>query len=190
MLASAQLLGASPQTVEQQVDDVVGLETALAEIMASGEERRNISDVYLKTDLASMSLYFPQYDWKTYFDLVLGLLDALICMIPLNAFWASAGPGVSLRTPVAVYCVRYLLELVHVLSNSEYRTIQNYLIWRFVRHRLNNLGSSKLSSDCPEETSSKLNSRLAFSGGETALQLCAVWKRKTAPALAVLRVAG
>ncbi|ERL89315.1 hypothetical protein D910_06687 [Dendroctonus ponderosae] len=122
IMASALLLGACPQTVEQQVDDLVELETSLAEIMASGEERRNISDVYLKTDLASMSLYFPQYDWKTYFDLVLG-------------------PEVSLRTPVAVYSVKYLLELVHVLSNSEYRTIQNYLIWRFVHHRLINLDS-------------------------------------------------
>lgn len=47
----------------------------------------------------------------------------------------------NLRTPVAVYCVKYLLELVQLLSTTNRKVIQNYLIWRFVRHRLNNLDS-------------------------------------------------
>lgn len=58
--------------IEKDVDDLVDFETSLAQIMASTEERRNISEIYLKTDLSSMTLYFPQYDWETYFNIVLG----------------------------------------------------------------------------------------------------------------------
>ncbi|XP_050308088.1 neprilysin-4 isoform X2 [Anthonomus grandis grandis] len=122
IMGTVQLLGAELVDIENDVNDLIDFETKLADIMATTEERRNVSDFYLKTDLSSMTLFFPQYEWKTYFDIILG-------------------PNISLRTPVAVYCVKYLLDLVPLLSTTSHRTIQNYLIWRFVRHRLNNLDS-------------------------------------------------
>ncbi|KAF7273625.1 hypothetical protein GWI33_013669 [Rhynchophorus ferrugineus] len=122
IISTAKLLGSLLVDVESDVDDIVFFETKLAECMASTEERRNISDIYLRTDLSSLTLYFPQYDWETYFNIILGT-------------------EISLDTPVAVYCVKYLLELVPLLSNTDRRTLQNYIIWRFIRHRLNNLDS-------------------------------------------------
>lgn len=77
-----------------------------------------------RTDLASLTLYFPQYDWKSYFDVVLGT-------------------DIDLQTPVACYCSRYLHDLIYLLSNTASRVLQNYMIWRFVRHRTNNLGKLK-----------------------------------------------
>ncbi|XP_066245924.1 neprilysin-4-like [Euwallacea similis] len=125
IIGTAKLLGANIQDIEKDVDDIVDFETALGKIMASSEERKNVSEIYLKTDLSSITLYFPQYNWESYFNIVLG-------------------SQVNLRTPVAVYCVKYLLELVYLLSNTDHKIIQNYIIWRFIQQRLNNLDSKFL----------------------------------------------
>ncbi|XP_066145101.1 neprilysin-4-like isoform X2 [Euwallacea fornicatus] len=120
IIGTAKLLGANMQDNEKDVDDIVDFEIGLAEIMAFTEEKENVSEIYLKTDLSSITLHFPQYNWKSYFNIVLG-------------------SQVDLRTPVAVYCVKYLLELVHLLSNTDHKIVQNYVIWRFMQRRLNNL---------------------------------------------------
>ncbi|CAG9829204.1 unnamed protein product [Diabrotica balteata] len=120
ILTVAALMGANPKTTSKDVDDIIQFEMSLAKIMASPEERRNISEIYLRTDIASLTMYFPQFDWKTYFDLVLG-------------------SDIDLMTPVACYCAKYLMELIYLLSNTEPRVLQNYVLWRFVRHRTNNL---------------------------------------------------
>lgn len=72
IIGAAKLLGGSVVNIEGDVDELVDFETSLAQIMASTEERRNISEIYLKTDLSSLTLYFPQYDWEAYFNIVLG----------------------------------------------------------------------------------------------------------------------
>ncbi|CAH1160108.1 unnamed protein product [Phaedon cochleariae] len=120
ILTVVNLMGDVPENAEIETEKIIQFEMQLAQIMASPEERRNISDIYLRTDIASLTLYFPQFDWKSYFDIVLG-------------------KHIDLRTPVACYCARYLHELLYLLSNTNPRTLQNYLIWRFVRHRTNNL---------------------------------------------------
>ncbi|XP_030763667.1 neprilysin-4-like [Sitophilus oryzae] len=104
IVSTVKTLGSDLVDVEKEVDDIITFETMLAEIMASSEERRNISDVYLRTDLSSITLYFPQYDWKTYFTIILG-------------------NDISLDTPVAVYCAKYLLELIYLL-NARYLDIK------------------------------------------------------------------
>ncbi|XP_057664077.1 neprilysin-4-like [Diorhabda carinulata] len=127
ILTVAQLMGASPKTAEQDVDEIIKFEMALATIMASSEERRNISEIYLRTDIASLTLYFPQFDWKKYFDIVLGT-------------------NINLKTPVACYCTKFLIELTYLMSNTESRVLQNYVLWRFVRHRTNNLDNRFLEA--------------------------------------------
>ncbi|KAG5896571.1 hypothetical protein JTB14_010399 [Gonioctena quinquepunctata] len=120
ILTIVELIGGQLQMVGNDTEELIQFEIKLAEIMASPEERRNISDLYLRTDIASLTLYFPQFNWKDYFDIVLGT-------------------DIDLRTPVACYCARFLHELLYLVSTTEHRTLQNYLIWRFVRHRTNNL---------------------------------------------------
>nr|CAI5864055.1 unnamed protein product [Callosobruchus analis] len=93
-------MGAKPNVAEKDVDDMIDFE--------------------IKTDIAALTLYFPQFDWKSYFDIVLGT-------------------DIDLMTPVACYCAKFLQDLLYLISNTEPRTLQNYVIWRFVRHRTNNL---------------------------------------------------
>lgn len=88
--------------------------------MASPEERRNLSEVYLRTNIAALRMQFLEFDWKEYFDVVLG-------------------KDVDDDTRVACYCSSYLYHLFKLIDNTEPRILQNYLIWRFVRHRANNL---------------------------------------------------
>nr|CAH7747660.1 unnamed protein product [Callosobruchus chinensis] len=120
ILTVASLMGAKPNVAEKDVDEMIDFEIKLAEIMASTEDRKNISELYLRTDIAALTLYFPQFDWKSYFDIVLGT-------------------DIDLMTPVACYCAKFLRDLLYLISNTEPRTLQNYVIWRFVRHRTNNL---------------------------------------------------
>lgn len=48
IMTIARLMGAQPVSLEKDVDDMIRFEEQLARIMASSEERRNISDVYLR----------------------------------------------------------------------------------------------------------------------------------------------
>ncbi|KAJ8976142.1 hypothetical protein NQ317_018114 [Molorchus minor] len=105
ILTVAKIMGAWPEIAEKDAEDIIQFEVQLADIMASVEERKNISDVYLRSDIASLTLYFPQFGWKEYFDIVLG-------------------KDINLKTPVACYCARYLHELLYLLSNTEPRTLQ------------------------------------------------------------------
>lgn len=48
MLSIAILLNADPKQAEDDVEEIVQFEIQLAQIMASPEERRNISEIYLR----------------------------------------------------------------------------------------------------------------------------------------------
>ncbi|CAH1957222.1 unnamed protein product [Acanthoscelides obtectus] len=120
ILTVASLMNAKPNVTEKNVDDMIDFEIKVSQIMASTEDRRNISELYLRTDIAALTLYFPQFDWKNYFDIVLGT-------------------DIDLMTPVACYCAKFLQDLFYLISNTEPRTLQNYVVWRFVRHRTSNL---------------------------------------------------
>lgn len=62
----------------------------------------------------------PQIDWYTYFKIVLQR-------------------DVYPHEPIACFCMDYLQKFVTLISITPQRTIANYLLWRFVRHRINNL---------------------------------------------------
>lgn len=53
ILTIARLMGAHPLSSERDVDDIIQFEVHLAQIMASSEERRNISDIYLRYAIKS-----------------------------------------------------------------------------------------------------------------------------------------
>lgn len=62
----------------------------------------------------------PQIDWYRYFSIVLQR-------------------NVEPSEPVACFCMEYLQKFVILISETPQRTIANYLLWRFVRHRINSL---------------------------------------------------
>lgn len=116
----AVLLGASPHRVKREVHELVEFETTLATITASPEERRNVSELYQRTDVRGLVAAYPRIDWVRYFTLVLER-------------------EVALTEPIVLFAGQYLDDLVMLLDGTEPRIICGYLLWRFVRHRVNNL---------------------------------------------------
>ncbi|KAK9890169.1 hypothetical protein WA026_008973 [Henosepilachna vigintioctopunctata] len=116
----ATLLGASKDTVYEDTDDLIKFETRIAEIMTSHEDRKHLERIYLRTTIGALAHYFPQLDWIRYFSMVLG-------------------KTMTLEDPIACFCTAYLHRLVDLLSNTDPRIVANYLLWRFIRHRTNNL---------------------------------------------------
>ncbi|KAK9295302.1 hypothetical protein QLX08_010337 [Tetragonisca angustula] len=114
------LLGASLQNATKDADELIEFETKLAKITSSPDERRNVSELYQRMSIGELRALVPQINWHRYLTIVLAR--------PTNV-----------SEPVVVYALQYIQDLVNLLSKTSPRTIANYLLWRFVRHRVNNL---------------------------------------------------
>ncbi|XP_054269919.1 neprilysin-4-like isoform X2 [Macrosteles quadrilineatus] len=120
MVKIATLLGADPLRAASEADDVISFETALAEITAAPDERRNVSELYKRMTVGELRAFIPQIDWQLYLTIV-------------------TERQINHSEPVVIFALRYMQDLVYLLSQTPPRTISNYLLWRFVRHRVNNL---------------------------------------------------
>lgn len=70
--------------------------------------------------VGELRAYIPQIDWQLYLSIV-------------------TEKEISFSEPVVIFATRYMQDLVQLLGDTPSRTIANYLLWRFVRHRVNNL---------------------------------------------------
>ncbi|XP_076241067.1 neprilysin-4 isoform X2 [Calliopsis andreniformis] len=120
LIKIATLLGASLQNATIDADGLIEFETKLAKITSSPDERRNVSELYQRMSIGELRTLVPQINWHRYLTIVLAR--------PTNT-----------SEPVVVYALQYIQDLVNLLSKTNPRTVANYLLWRFVRHRVNNL---------------------------------------------------
>ncbi|XP_020711089.2 neprilysin-4 isoform X2 [Athalia rosae] len=120
LIKIATLLGAPIENATIYADELIDFETNLAKITSSPDERRNVSELYQRMSIGELRTVIPQIDWKRYLSIVL------------------ARPA-DISEPVVVFALQYIQDLVNLLSKTPARTISNYLLWRFVRHRVNNL---------------------------------------------------
>uniref|UniRef100_A0A182K3W4 Neprilysin, neutral endopeptidase 1 n=1 Tax=Anopheles christyi TaxID=43041 RepID=A0A182K3W4_9DIPT len=114
------LLGVPPETARQATDEMVEFETQLANITSTPEERNNVSTLYLKLMLDQLQEEVPQINWTRYLSIVTER--------PVNGSHF-----------VVMFAMGYMRELVELIDQTEPRIVANYLLWRFVRHRINNL---------------------------------------------------
>lgn len=114
------LLGVDVQHAAKVADEIVEFETELAKIVSAPEERTNVTLLYNKLSLEALSKEIPDIDWKQYLSIVLNR--------PVNN-----------SEVVVMFAMKYMKSLVLLLGKTEPKTIANYLYWRFVRHRTNNL---------------------------------------------------
>ncbi|KAK6640361.1 hypothetical protein RUM44_012054 [Polyplax serrata] len=121
MIQIAVLLGVNRKNATTEANDVIDFETRLAEITTSEEDRRNISELYVKMSLAKLSNVVPEIDWLRYLTIVLAR-------------------KVDQEENVVVFALKYFKDLVKLIKTSSHRTVANYLMWRFMRHRVNYLG--------------------------------------------------
>ncbi|XP_008215920.1 neprilysin-4 isoform X1 [Nasonia vitripennis] len=120
LITIASLLGASVKSASIQAEELIQFEIRLANITISSNERHNISDLYKRMTLRELRQMIPLIDWHRYLSIVLAR-------------------RVDLSEPVVVFATKYFQDLVQLLSHTSPRTVANYLLWRFVRHRVNNL---------------------------------------------------
>lgn len=120
MSTTIKLLGTNSTNSSQAAMEIVKFEKELAEITSSPEERTNVSVLYNKMDLKSLHQLIPQIDWTRYLTIVLER--------PVHS-----------NESIVMFATKYMQNLVDLLSRTDKQTIANYVIWRFVRHRINNL---------------------------------------------------
>ncbi|PNF39036.1 hypothetical protein B7P43_G04849 [Cryptotermes secundus] len=114
------LLGAPLDDASQQAEALINFETRLAKITSAPDERQNLSELYQRMSVGELRQLVPQIDWVQYLSLVLA-------------------HRVSISEPVVVFALKYIQDLVTLLGKTPSRTVANYLLWRFVRHRVSNL---------------------------------------------------
>uniref|UniRef100_A0A182T4S6 Neprilysin, neutral endopeptidase 1 n=1 Tax=Anopheles maculatus TaxID=74869 RepID=A0A182T4S6_9DIPT len=114
------LLGVPTETARQATEEMIDFETQLANITSTPEERNNVSTLYRKLILEQLHEEVPEIDWTRYLTIVTER--------PVNG-----------SDFVVMFAMGYMRELVELLNQTEPRIVANYLLWRFVRHRINNL---------------------------------------------------
>ncbi|XP_018322563.1 neprilysin-4 isoform X2 [Agrilus planipennis] len=121
MISIATLLGAPIAKATEDAEDIIDFETKLAQIIAPPDFRKNVTEIYKRLTIGELHAYIPQINWMKYFKIV-------------------SGGHIEPTQPLVCYSIKYLQNLVILLSKTPRRTVSNYIIWRFVRHRVNNLG--------------------------------------------------
>ncbi|PSN41053.1 hypothetical protein C0J52_24825 [Blattella germanica] len=116
----ATLLGVPVDVAVRQVEDMIYFETRLAEITSQPDDRGNMSAMYQRMTVGELRQWVPQLNWYRYLSLVLGR-------------------NVQYAEPIVIFSMDYIQDLVNLLSQTRSQTIANYLLWRFIRNRVNNL---------------------------------------------------
>jgi len=115
-----ELLGADRATAEHDMQQVIDFEIQLSKIMTPPHERRNFSLMYEKMTLAELSARVPGFNFTQYLDIVLT-------------------DQVQHEDKIVIYATKYFNKLSELLTKTESRILANYILMRFIRHRINNL---------------------------------------------------
>ncbi|KAB7507712.1 Endothelin-converting enzyme 1 [Armadillidium nasatum] len=130
MLKTCELLGVSPEKALQDMINVLQFEKQLAKILTPAEERRNLSAI----------------DWIKYFHII---MSPSLSPPSLTSSESSAPSKETEERYVIVFAMKYIRKLVTLIQETSKRTVSNYLMWRFVKNRMNNLG--KASQDAKQD---------------------------------------
>ncbi|GBP37188.1 Neprilysin-4 [Eumeta japonica] len=116
----ALLLGGSYDHVVRSADDLITFETRLAKITSAPEDRRNVSELYRRMPLRRLETLVPEIHWRRY-----------LCIV-MNRTVRS-------DETIVLFALNYVRHLVELIKKTDANVLANYLLWRFVRHRVNNL---------------------------------------------------
>lgn len=114
------LLGSPLENAKRTSNEIIDFETELAAITSSPEERANVSLLYKKMSIEQLYQLVPEIDWLYYLQTVLE-------------------KPITKDQKVVMFALEYMRSMVNLFERTEQKTIANYLFWRFVRHRVNNL---------------------------------------------------
>nr|XP_020671429.1 endothelin-converting enzyme 2-like [Pogona vitticeps] len=121
MVELGMLLGGSRASTEEQMQQVLELETQLANLTVPQDERRDDEKIYHKLTMAELQVLAPAIDWLdfiSYFLSPLELTDA---------------------EPVVVYGKDYLEQVSQLINNTDKSILNNYMIWNLVQKTASSL---------------------------------------------------
>ncbi|XP_060075613.1 neprilysin-like [Ylistrum balloti] len=124
--------GADPATVDDDVNDQIELEIAIANLTIPSSLRRNSEDLYNKYRVGDLETNFPEptkfkFVWKEYINNVFGM--------------ERINMHIEDDEPIIVEEPRYFRKLFATLEKFSKRTIANYVIWSIMQNRIANLPS-------------------------------------------------
>ncbi|XP_063534243.1 neprilysin-4-like isoform X2 [Cydia strobilella] len=114
------LLGGSKNHVLQSAEKLINFEIKLANITSAPEDRRNVSELYRRMTLRKLEKLVPEIGWRRY-----------LC--------AVMNRTVHSHETVVLFALTYVQHLVKLIDDTDPEVLASYLLWRFVRHRVNNL---------------------------------------------------
>lgn len=114
------LLGADYESAEKTTKEIINFEIELAKVTSSPAERTNVTLLYTKMTIEELHIEIPEIDWQRYLTIL---------------YERPVQPS----EVIVIFSVNYMHGLVKLLAKTDKKTIANYLLWRFVRHRVNNL---------------------------------------------------
>ncbi|CAG4961168.1 unnamed protein product [Parnassius apollo] len=120
LIKIAQLLGGNPEHVRKSADKLIAFEINLAKITSAPEDRRNVSEIYQRMPIWKLEELIPEVDWIKY-----------LCIVMNKTIHENE--------MIVLFAHNYVSHLVKLIEKTEANTLANYLLWRFVRHRVNNL---------------------------------------------------
>ncbi|XP_063703572.1 neprilysin-4 [Culicoides brevitarsis] len=120
MITVINILGAEYTAAVRASNEIIEFEIKLANITSSPEERSNVSILYRRKTVESLMNEIPKINWQQYLKTVLG-------------------QDISLNETVVMFATEYMKNLVALVEETEPRIVANYLMWRFIRHRVNNV---------------------------------------------------
>lgn len=114
------LCGANITESVKAADEIVKFEIELAKIMAPPQDRINVTQLYRRMTVASLYDYVPEIDWQHYLQIVLD-------------------QKIERNEVIVMFALGFMQNVVHLIDNTEPRIVANYMLWKFVRHRINSL---------------------------------------------------
>ncbi|XP_021083785.1 endothelin-converting enzyme 2 isoform X2 [Mesocricetus auratus] len=115
------LLGGQPASTRQQMQQVLELETQLANITVPQDQRRDEEKIYHKMSISELQTLAPSMDWLEFLSFLLSPLEL----------------GDS--EPVVVYGTEYLQQVSELINHTEPSILNNYLIWNLVQKTTSSL---------------------------------------------------
>lgn len=114
------LCGASENESAMAADEIVKFEIELAQIMASPQDRMNVTQLYRRMSVAGLYDYVPEIDWQRYLEIVLE-------------------QKIERHEVIVMFALNFIQDVVQLINNTDPKTVANYMLWKFVRHRINSL---------------------------------------------------
>ncbi|KAM8805099.1 endothelin-converting enzyme 2 [Eudromia elegans] len=121
MVELGTLLGGTKEPTRLQMQQVLDLETQLANITVPQAERRDDEKIYHKMSIAELQALAPAIDWLDYLAYALAPLE------------------LADTEPVVVYGDTYLQQLSELINGTERSVLNNYLIWNLVQKTASSL---------------------------------------------------